>query len=72
MWEHGGSHGDSLEGDGEHFLEEISSGMNLERKVGILQAKKKEGNLGESCFNVFMFCLQTWHGLEKVVKFAII
>ena len=45
MWEHGGSHGDSLEGDGEHFLEEISSGMNLERKVGILQAKKKEGNL---------------------------
>ena len=30
VWEHGGSHGDSLEGDGEHFLEEISSGMNLE------------------------------------------
>ena len=45
VWEHGGSHGDSLEEDGEHFLEEISSGMNLERKVGILQAKKKEGNL---------------------------
>ena len=47
MWEHGGSHGDSLEGDREHFLEEISSGVNLERKVGILQANKKEGNLGQ-------------------------
>lgn len=33
-------------GDGEHFLEEVSSGVNLERKVGILQAKK-EGNLGQ-------------------------
>ena len=36
MCEQGGSHGDSLEGDGELFLKEVSSGVNLERKVGIL------------------------------------
>ena len=47
MCEHGGSLGDSLEGDGELFLKEVSSRVNLERKEGILQAKKKEGNLGQ-------------------------
>lgn len=44
--EHGGSHGRQIGGvDGKYFLEYIIRG-ELQRKVGILQAKK-EGKFGE-------------------------